>query len=442
MPTRTLTRAQIIQAIKDELEYDPNLAAYHASLGRRVQRAYEEVIAAAPWKFSQKTSTLQVLAPVTGSSTRRVTSDSSNDRKIVPTNPYVLNTDWEGHVFVEPDGTEKIIGRVDMSGSPAQNVMYLLDPVNAAITSSNHEDWSIRFDRYQLPADCVEVLGFMDRRATDGEGRLDFVTRRQEERHFLDRDDTGHPYFVVEDDDQLLRPPNTVPSLALQSSGALTVGTTYEYCYTLAYQGRESPPSPVASITITTGNQTVRVTGLEEVRWNDGGVLRSTGKERRLYRRDATNEQRWMLVASIADSATQYDDAVLLPTYAADFDHVTYLNEHYRRQTIRLWHTPSKDRLISLRYRYLVPPLVADTDTPVLPPPYGNLLVYRVLADLLSGGESTKFERRYNMLFEQLSSSHHIEKHEARHFQTSWMDEVLDSRPSYRNRRLGVPSRT
>jgi len=440
MPTRTLTRAQIIQAIKDELEYDPNLAAYHASLGRRVQRAYEEIISAAPWKFAQKTSTLQVLAPVSGSSTQRLTSISTNGRRIQATNPFTFSEDWEGHVFVEPDGTENIIGNVDTSTSPDE--LHLLNPVNAAIDPSNYEDWSIRFDRYQLPADCAEVLGFMDRRATDGEGRLDFVTRRQEERHFLDRDDKGHPYFVVEDDDVLARPPNTTPTLTLQSSGGLTLGVTYEYCYTMAYQGRESPPSPVASIVTTSGNLTVRIANLEEVRWNDAGVQESTNKKRRLYRRDATNNGRWMLVKTIDDSLTLFDDTVVLPAYAADYDHVTYLNEHYRRQTIRLWHTPNTDRVISLRYRYLVPPLVADTDTPILPPPYGNLLVYRVLADLLAGGEATKFERRYNTLFEQLSSSHHIEKNEARHFQKSWMEEILDSRPSYRNRRLGVPSRT
>jgi hypothetical protein len=61
------TLSAIIQAIKDELSYDPKAKAYYNSLARRIQRAYEEVLDCEPWLFSQKTASVPVLKTITGS---------------------------------------------------------------------------------------------------------------------------------------------------------------------------------------------------------------------------------------------------------------------------------------------------------------------------------------------------------------------------------------
>ena len=436
------TLSAIIQAIKDELSYDPKSKAYYNSLARRIQRTYEEVLDCEPWLFSQKTATVSLFKTITGAAARKVTADISvNARKVDAVAGLVTVTFDEGVVgglFVDSGGTEhRIIGR-----NAAGTAIYLGSSLSADISSGagNQESWSIRFDRVVLPADCKEALGIMDR-GSDGLGRIVYVTRRQEETAWLDKDNSSHPHFYIEDDMLTVSPPTEKPTVAATTGGDLPV-RTYEYCYTISYAGRESAPSPPAQVTTTASNDRVQVTSLEDVRFRVGGSLYDSGILRHIYRRDVTNDGAWIRVGTVLAATTStpfFSDDNLLPSYAGDREGLIHLNIPSVWQTIRPWQTPDADRTWTVRYRYEPPPLVADNATSILPRPYHSLLTYRVLADLLSGGESAKFERRYLDLLQKCKDSY-LDRRESSYSTSSWMREhVGDDRRGAHDRSLSLP---
>jgi hypothetical protein len=432
------TLSAIIQAIKDELSYDPKAKAYYNSLARRIQRAYEEVLDCEPWLFSQKTASVPVLKTITGSASQRVSATLSiNQRRVQAIGGYTFPIPVLGALFVDQSGTEhRIIGR-------EPNVIFLNSSLTQDIGSfTDSTNWSIRFDRVVLPADCKEVMGIMDRNS-DGLGRIIYVTRRQEEMAWMDKDDTSQPQFYIEDDMLTVSPPTVGPKVTATTGGSLPP-RTFEYCYTIFYAGRESAPSPPARVTTTATNNRVQVTALEDVRYVDGtGAFFESGILRRVYRRDVTNDGAWVLIEAVGSNVTSspfLNDDKLLPLYAGDREGLIHLNIPSVYQTIRPWQTPDTDRTWTVRYRYEPPPLVADNATSILPRPYHSLLTYRVLADLLSGGESAKFERRYLELLQKCRDSY-LDRTEASYPTQSWMREIVgDDRRGAYDRNLSLPS--
>jgi hypothetical protein len=145
-------------------------------------------------------------------------------------------------------------------------------------------------------------------------------------------------------------------------------------------------------------------------------------------------------VGSNVTSSPFLNDDKLLPLYAGDREGLIHLNIPSVYQTIRPWQTPDTDRTWTVRYRYEPPPLVADNATSILPRPYHSLLTYRVLADLLSGGESAKFERRYLELLQKCRDSY-LDRTEASYPTQSWMREIVgDDRRGAYDRNLSLPS--
>lgn len=432
--------SSIIQAIKDELSYDPKASGYYNSLQRRIQRVYEEILDSEPWLFAQKTADTVVPATVTASDTRKVTvTVATNPRLVVAVSPYSFSADMIGATFVDESGAEHLIVEVDTTIVP--NEMYLGSKVASDISSANDQTWSIKFERLLLPADCKEVMGIMDR-ATDGIGRIVYVSRRQEEEAWLDADFTGHPQFYIEDDMLTVQAPVEAPVVSATTGGSLPA-RTFEYCYTISYAGRESAPSPVATVTTTGVNNRVQVTSLEDVRYNDDGTLRNSGIRRNIYRRDKTNDGQWHRITTVKSSviaSPYFNDDVLLPAYAQDREGLVPLNIPPVYQTIRAWETANTTRTWTLRYRYEPPPLVADSSVAILPRPYHNLLVYRVMADILTGGDATKYERRYIELLQKCRDSY-LDRTDARYPTQSWMRERLGA--DYRrwdNRNLNNPT--
>lgn len=437
-----ITLSSIIQAIKDELSYDPKASSYYNSLQRRIQRVYEEILDSEPWLFSQKTAEVAIPATVTGSATATVSATiATNSRKVLAGAGYSFSANLLGATFVAPDNSEHLIIGVDTVS--ATNVLYLGSSLQANIDTSNHEDWSIKFPRILLPEDCKEVMGITDR-ASDGIGRIVYVTRRQEEEAWLDKDITGHPQFYIEDDMLSVQAPIEAPTAQNATGGDLPV-RTYEYCYTIVYAGRESAPSPSVSVTTTASNDRVQITSLEDVRFNDAGTLRDSGIDRNIYRRDKTNDGPWVRVGTVAATVVAspfFNDDDLLPAYAGDREGLDRLNLPSVYQTMRAWETADTTRSWTVRYRYDPPPLVADSSVSILPRPYHNLLIYRVLADLLTGGEATKYERRYIELLQKCRDSY-LDRTDARYPTQSWMRERLGA--DYRrwdNRNLNNPTLT
>lgn len=365
--------SELVQRVHDQLDFNPGLQQYKDSVVRRLNTHYLSISDNDHWLFMQTTSDIDLKAKVEGSLTSTVTITAAHPRRVAGTGTS-FSADMEGHVFILPNGTERTIGHVSSTTE-----LFLTDD---AQTITDHAGWSVRFDRYALPMDCVEALGFMDR--ADDRGRLRFIDRRREELEYLDLDDSGEPFVIIEDDHISSRPPLQSPTLTLitGTGGLLKKNNEYEYCYTILFEGRESPPSPVVSITTTTTTAEIRLAGLEDTQYVSSGTRRDSGKIKRIYRRDKTGNGRWYKLKDVAASVLFTLDGGAFPSYASDFDHVVYHQHAGPRQYVRFWYTADSDRSIQVRYQLRPRRLQADSDAPRWPVQYHALLVYATLEDV------------------------------------------------------------
>lgn len=374
MPSLT----ELVQRVHDQLDFDPDLQQYKDSVVRRINHHYLEVCDNDHWLFLQKKTDVSLKKKVEGSATKTITIDSATPRRVKGSGTSFVSA-MEGQTFTGPDGVEMTIGSVEDS-----TVLFLTDKYAAGAVSGS-ADWSIQFTRYALPNDCIEALGFMDR--DDDRGRLRFIDRRREEIEFLDIDDTGEPFVVIEDDHLSMRPPFRAPILAPTkptSPGAgLETGVKYEYRYTFLYEGRESPPSPPSTVTLLGPDLAIFVQGLEDTQYIHSGAKKDSRKQKRIYRRDVTNQGRYFKVADVESGDLVHTDEELLPSYAEDYDHVIYFIENGPRQMARFWYTADSDRDFEVRYHYRPPRMQADSDHPVFPVQYHQLLAYRVMQDIM-----------------------------------------------------------
>jgi len=189
--------------------------------------------------------------------------------------------------------------------------------------------------------------------------------------------------------------------------------TVYEYKYTIYREGRESPPSLSVEITSPpTGVFQLRLDNLDDTGYFDTAASASTtdsGMSKLIYRRDKTNDGKWMLVGVAESTATSFQDEDLIPQATFQYQNqgtyrfsnstdVLRFVDPGPRQYVRFWYTPSEDRNIHLRYHYRPKDLVADNDAPILPRQYHMLLVYMTLQDMFlqmqDAVQSQLFERR------------------------------------------------
>ena len=226
---------------------------------------------------------------------------------------------------------------------------------------------------------------------------------------FLDKDDAGEPFVVIEDDHLSMRPPFEAPALAAALDPllvGLASGEEFEYFYTFVYEGKESPPSPVASIKLGSGHNYVAIANLENTQYFHSGTGRESKKLKRVYRRSKIGEGRFYKIEDVESSATATTDKYKIPLYAQDLDHVTYFIEHGPRQMVRFWYTSDQDRAIQMRYHYRPPRLQADADHPAWPVQYHHLLVYRALQDIMlqhgAAAQAQLFQRRAEDLLKKM----------------------------------------
>ncbi len=200
----------------------------------------------------------------------------------------------------------------------------LIDPSTVTVAGNDitvnkkfYSDWTLEFRQYYLPADCVEVLGIVDRgmklsrvseTATlknDGtvdstsigmstttapdRGRIIFIDSSKEEHLYLDRDTSGDPIVGIEGMVTVVDPPQVAPEIMSLPAAefvdgdfldiTLTDGTSYkpfesykadtdnlglpigeyEYCYTYIDRGVESAPSPIAKVGFSKSDKSGRV---------------------------------------------------------------------------------------------------------------------------------------------------------------------------------------
>ena len=402
---------QIRQRIFDQMDYNPDIQQYRDSVVRRINDQYDRLCDMAHWLFLQKESTIQLRANITGSSTVYLRVDASNLRRVVAitssgvystlggsigSNPTDYSTlgftgQMEGQTLIDANSNEYKIIRVRST-----NELF----IDSDWQLANAEDitsFTIRYDRYALPEDCIEVLGIVDR--NDDRGRLPSVDRKRVEIAYLDRDTTGEPLISIDDESFIDQSPILTPTAAdgTTTTSTLVGGNTYEYMYTIQREGRESPPSLVVQHTLASTGTEVVLSNFDDTRYFSGASLIDSGILKLVYRRDVTNNGRWLLVTTLTAATTGYTDRNLIPTNASGTTFEYAQNTAYKysnhrdiikytdpgiRQYVRFWYVPSEDRVLHLRYHRRPRPLVADTDSPEIPRQYHMILVYLTLEDL------------------------------------------------------------
>ena len=326
---------ELTEEINSALDYNPDLEAYKSQVARVINRHYLQCSSQYNWLFRQKRVPLTLRADITGDATTNKLAvgnatdsfDASNvihfegTADTLPTfemlgNPLIIqdNDTYTTRAGISHGASEREFtitgifdlgtaladygasGRYGGTGDPEWPDGYqpgdhsgiildrpIIDPSTASATALTtkdfYTDWKIEFRQYYLPADCVEVLGIVDRglktpvhtqssssittsvNTAPDRGRLIFIDAAKEEHLYLDRDSTGDPVIGIEGMPRTLTPPMVPPQLeALEKDDSdtdlkearLKGGDTYEYCYTFVYAGIESAPSPVSSITLPT----------------------------------------------------------------------------------------------------------------------------------------------------------------------------------------------
>ena len=407
--------AEIRQRIFDQMDYFPDLQQYRDSVVRRLNDRYQELCDSAHWLYLQKERQITLQKSVVGDSTTTITIATSNLRQI--TTSFTATLEMEGQILTNTaDGTAFVIVRVKSS-----NTIHI-DKDWDGSTGSALSTFKIEFQRFALPDDCVEVLSFTDREAD--RGKLLFVSRRREEYAYLDADNTGDPTAVIEDEHIVDEPPVSAPvattsSFTTPPLTSLPVGT-YEYKYTIYREGRESPPSlSVTHVhTLPSGatGGVVNLSGIDNTGFLSvagGSTFLDSGMDKLIYRRDVTNDGKWMLIGTVPSNSTTFTDDRLFPNAA--FQYLNQSTFRYSNSTnvirwtdsgpvqyVRFWYTPSENKSIHLRYHYRPKDLVADNDAPVIPRQYHIILVYMTLQDMFLQMQDTVqsqlFERRAQQL--------------------------------------------
>ena len=411
---------EIRQRVFDQMDYFPDLQQYRDSVVRRLNDRYQELCDSAHWLFLQKERTITLRQAVEGTSATigiQVTS-ATNPRKVTAVG-FTPTLEMEGQTLTNTtDSTEFTIIRVDSA-----TTFFIDKDWDGTADGTTVYNWKITFQRFALPEDCIEVLGYMDR--NDDRGKINFIGRSREEHVYLDADNSGEPSTVIEDEHILDDPPiNTLTTLLNTSLTPLQVNPTmlqnstqYEYKYTIYREGRESPPSlPVSVTTPATGLFNIELRNFDNTGFFDTTTSISrldSGMFKLIYRRDITNDGKWMLVGSIDSTTTFFIDDELQPRAAIPYQNsssfsfsnstdVLRWTDSGPRQYVRFWYTPSEDRDIHIRYHYRPKDLVADNDAPALPRQYHMLLVYMVLQDMFLQMQDTVqsqlFDRRAELL--------------------------------------------
>ena len=412
--------SEIRQRIFDQMDYFPDLQQYRDSVVRRMNDRYQELCDSAHWLFMQKEREITVRKAVEGTSATigiQVTG-SANARKVTAVG-FTPTLEMEGQTLTNTDTDKEftIVRVLDAS------TFYINDDWTGDITGSTDYAWKITFQRFALPEDCIEVLGYMDRDAD--RGKLLFIGRRREELAYLDADNSGDSGVVIEDehiiDDPPLNTPTATNFLASSAPNRLVNSTTYEYKYTIYREGRESPPSLSVQFTVpATGHNGVKLISLDNTGFYAISTSTSTidsGMFKLVYRRDVTNDGKWMLIGTVLSTTTSFTDDELHPKSAFPYQNSTSYRyssstEVLRwtdpgpRQYVRFWYTPGADKVYHLRYHYRPRDLVADNDVPEMPRQYHNLLVYITLQDMFlqmqDVTQAQVFERRAEQVKIQL----------------------------------------
>ena len=258
---------EIREEINSALDYNPDLKQYSDNIARVVNRHYLQISSQYQWLFMQNRNLLQLRADITGDSASKLTGDNTH----LVTLP---RTTGAGIINLPPDIVGKTL--VNNDDGAEYRITAFIDSrrffVDDIFPSGDLTNWTIKYKKYPMPRDCIEVLGIMDRGITTketlsfssdsttttmtapNEGRFMFLDARKEENLYLDRSDTGNPFVSVEEIHDNIQSPDYPPTIVNRIKTGVgnlpLVVAPYriEYCYTFIYAGMEGPPSEVVAV--------------------------------------------------------------------------------------------------------------------------------------------------------------------------------------------------
>lgn len=362
--------ADMVTELKGYLDHNPDLNTFRNRVIGELNAAYMEFATSSQWLFLHKTSQFRTIAPVVGSSTATVSV--TNGAYAVTVTGTTPSTDWEGHVFFGPDSREYEIARVTSLGG--SDILILMTRYEGT-TAAAQTDWAVRFLQYALPGDAQEAVSFFD---LTTRVRLPFISRGRDEGIAYNRLSAGGPLLAVDTIQRTDRAPDYAPTLAAAAGGSLDASTVYEVCYTFTMAGRESPPSPVATVATTAVNKTINVSALE----NTADVGDDTGIWKKVYLRNQTRKDRWLCVnparADQIGTTTTTTTISSLTTFSHRESNELLPTEPWR-QYVRFDPPMADARTIELRYKQRVRNLTADSDVPLVPQEFERIIVFRAL---------------------------------------------------------------
>ncbi len=352
--------AQIINKCMFSLNYNPESSDWTDNIVRVINERYLHISGLHHWMFFTKRATLDLHPGVEGSSSRTVAANANTF--LVDFSSGTLPTDLAGQTLVI-DGTDYTINTRESATQLSLTTQF---------SGSTTSDWQIEYRRYPYPYDALEVLDIVSR--SDDKGKLIYMDWRTEASAYLDKDQAGQADIYIEDEHiNVLTPERAISATAGTAGGSLVSGSIYQYCYTIFKRGIESAPGVITEFTATS-------TGKADLSNFDNLQVDSmdTNFVKRVYRRNKTANSRWKRITALASGTTTYTDTGA----TIDLEDNIYLYEPGPRAHFRVWCTSDEAKTVEVRYLASPPKLIADSDVPLWPQAYHDLLVNAALKDL------------------------------------------------------------
>lgn len=379
------------------LQFDPQNVGHEMSFYRVLNEQALLFYQRCHWKWNNATGWVQARGDYS-TGTMTLTQNS----RVVTGVGTTWSPDFE-ECWIAPgtDPSESAWVRIGRVASTTQ--ILLVDPY--PFTTASASAYIIRQRYIPLPRDVLAYDGMTAR--NNDFGPLEFVSGGQAEAYYLRTKDTGTPYVFMPGNVPAWRvgatypdTPSAAPTLTEVAGGSLTALGTYSYKYTWVMNGVETGASPAASITLTAGNQTVRLSNLEQI-----GALQ--GRYARIYRAEVASTGLVGIYYRVGDVTTT--DAIATPTddLGTLTDYTKPYYESAQTQYIRVWPRTS-DLKFELELRYQARPRTVQKRSDYLdgPPDAQNAILYGTIAAMAramnKGGVANTYQNMADGMVDQL----------------------------------------
>lgn len=388
--------SETIAYITRRLDFNPNLQSWKDGLIEDINTVYLDICDQRDWLFLRKEGTVTLLADVEGlASTRTIEVASANLRRVICTG-FTPGAGFAGQT-ITIDSVEYTIGAV------IGQDLFLTSSLPSAVLAGS-DNFTVRQDRVAMPRDCPSATRFISR--ADDQGMMTFISREEAALYGHDRSTGGDAYTLIDMFGFMVQAPE-FPAAGSSSSGAgsLTVGDVWEFCYTFDWMGVESPPSEVIEVTVGSGHDTIDLSAFENTQWG-GGVLFDSGKVKNVYARK--RDGRWHLVVTLDAITTTHTFLGTEIDGHSEKDEAQNLFVEGPRQFIEPWHRVGTDKTIAVEYLRQPNAMKGDSDVPLIPTSFHNIIPYRVLSErLMDHGDDAgadRWGRRYEQRLNEMEA--------------------------------------